>query len=302
MTLNIPCLSVLERWWTASARLRKPLLLAALALFVAGTLWATAHLGISADRIDGVTFLMLLSLSPASLAYSGIGMQLMARAAGVSIPFGKSIVISAMAILAEMLPLPGGAVVRTGALMKAGVGLGKGSALVLLAAILWIALGALGAGLAVIRLNAAAGWALVSIGTAGSVIATACLGRLSGWRLACLMLVHRLSGIALIALRLYLAFGVLGIVFPFVQTMPFVLATMAGSAAAIAPAGLGVSEALAALAATAMAVSPAAAFLAVGLDRVVHLLLSAAITSCSLMRAQGGNAAPFFPRKVKPSP
>ena len=115
------------------------------------------------------------------------------------------------------------------------------------------------------------------------------------------MLIHRLSGLALIALRLYLAFGVLSVAVPFAQTMPFVLATIAGSAAAIAPAGLGISEALAALAATAMAVSPAAAFLAVGLDRIVHLLLSAAIAFYSLMRTPGGNRAPFLSEEAKPS-
>ena len=292
----------LERWWTRSAQFRKPLLLATLAVFAAGTAWSICHMGINPKRIDGVAFIMLLCLSPVSVGYSGVGMQLMARAAGTSIPFGRSIVTSAVALLAEVLPVPGGAVVRTGALMKAGVGLGKGSTLVLLAALLWIALGALGAGLAVIGPNTVAGWTLVSIGIAGSITATGWLCWLSGWRLACLMLIHRLSGLTLIAFRLYLAFGVLGLAVPFAQTMPFVLATIAGSAAAIAPAGLGISEALAALAATAMVLSPAAAFLAVGLDRIVHLLLSAVIAFSSLMRAPGGNRAPFFPKKAKSSP
>lgn len=292
---------ILQGWWNWSAQFRKPLLLAALTVFATGTAWAACHMGISLKRMDGVAFIMLFCLSPVSLGYSGLGMQLMAQAAGTSIPFGRSIVTSAIAILAEMLPIPGGAVVRTGALMKAGVGLGRGSALVLLAALLWMALGALGAGLAVIRTNTVAGWTLVSIGIVGSVTVAGWLCWLSGWRFACLMLTHRLSGLALIALRLYLAFGVLGVVVPFAQTMPFVLATIAGSAAAIAPAGLGVSEALAALAATAMAVSPAAAFLAVGVDRIVHLLLSAAIAFCSLICAPGQRRASFSPQKAKPS-
>ncbi|EPR18240.1 hypothetical protein M527_13430 [Sphingobium indicum IP26] len=292
---------ILQGWWNWSAQFRKPLLLAALAVFAAGTAWAACNLGIGPKQINGVALIMLLCLSPVSLGYSGLGMQLMARAAGTSIPFGRSIVTSAIAILAEVLPVPGGAVVRTGALMKAGVGLGRGSILVLLAALLWITLGALGAGLAVIRLNTVAGWTLVSIGVAGSITVTGWLCWLSGWPLACLMLTHRLSGLALIAFRLYLAFGVVGVAVPFTQTMPFVLATIAGSAAAIAPAGLGVSEALAAVAATAMAVSPAAAFLAVGLDRIVHLLLSAAIAFCLLVRSPGGNRAPYLPRKAKPS-
>lgn len=284
MNAHFPKMPILDAWRNRSLRFHKPLLALAIAIFTAGTIWSVRDLQLSAQQFDGTALVMLFCLSPLSLAYSGVGLQLMARAAGTRISFGKSIVTSAIAILAETLPIPGGAIVRTGALMKAGAGLGTGAGLVLLTAVLWIMLGALGAGLALLGSNTSAGWTLVVVGIGGTFVSLGCLWRQSGILLALLIFVHRLSGIVLVAFRLYLAFRVLGVTFPFVQSMPFVLAMIAGSAASIAPAGLGISEALAALAAATVAVPPAAAFLAVGLDRLVHLVASAGVSIQPFMK------------------
>lgn len=296
--------SLLEAWRNWTRRFHKPLLAAALAVFGAGTVWAIDNLGISVDQIHAPAIALLIALSPLTLAHSALGLQLMAWGADTSIPFSTAIKTSAVAILAEALPLPGGAIVRTGALMKAGAGLGQGSAMVILAAVLWIALGALGAGIAFLGVKPTAGWALAGLGLTGSALSMGWLWRKAGWRLALLMMAHRLSGIGLIAVRLYLAFAVVGAVFPLIWAMPFVLATIAGSAAAIAPAGLGVSEGLAAVAAPTVGVLPAAAFLAVGIDRIVYLLLSAIVAFHSLLnvaskrgvRQATEGRAPYAPR------
>jgi len=292
METVFPKLQILDAWRSWSVRYHKPLLALAMAIFVAGSIWSIRSLELPAQQLNGMALAMLVCMSPLSLVYSGVGLQLMAKTAGTRISFGKSVVTSALAILAEALPIPGGAIVRTGALMKAGVGLGEGAGLVLLTAVLWIMLGALGAGLAILGSAKAAGWVLVAVGLVGTLGSAGWLWRQAGAKLALLLLVHRLSGIVLIAVRLYLAFLVLGLTIPVVQTLPFVLALIAGSAAAIAPAGLGISEALAALAATAVAVPPAAAFLAVGLDRVVNLLASGAIALVPLMKVR---TAPMHP-------
>lgn len=286
MTPALPKLQVLAAWRSWSQRFQKPLLALALALFVAGSIWSIRSLQLPLQQLNGTALAMLLGLSPLTMVYSGLGLQLMARAAGTRIAMGPSITTSALANLAEALPLPGGAIVRTGALMKAGAGLGEGAGLVLLTAVLWIMLGALGAGLAVLGTAQTAGWALAGLGLIGTLVSTGWLWRQAGPLLTLLILLHRLSGIALIALRLYMAFLVLGLTVPFVQSLPLVLALIAGSAAAIAPAGLGISEALAALAATAVAVPPAAAFLAVGLDRVMNMLASGAVALVPLMQAR----------------
>ncbi len=289
----------LTEWRDRLRTVRIPIVLLACTLFIVGMAWSIRNLGLSPERINVTALVLLLCLSPFSLMHSGLGLQIMARAAGSRISFGKSITTSAVAILAETLPIPGGAIVRTRALMKAGVKLGKSSTLVLLTAALWIALGALGAGLATLGTNKIAGWALVAFGLGGSIVFTSYLWWQSGWYRALLMLAHRLSGIALVALRLCLAFRVLGVPLSFLHAMPFVLATIAGSAAAIVPAGLGVSEALAALAAKALVVPPAAGFLAVGIDRIVHLVISAVVSFHTALKPMAQFDAALDPRGLR---
>jgi uncharacterized membrane protein YbhN (UPF0104 family) len=186
-------------------------------------------------------------------------------------PIRRATIISAYAYLAELLPLPGGAVIRTGALVRAGGTLRDSSMLVLLTAVLWVALAMMGAGLTLVPTSIGLAWPLMLIGTIGVGGVLQWLWAKAGYRTALLTLVHRIAGIAITALRLKFAFAALGVSIGLIETFPFVLALLMGSASSIAPAGLGVSEALAALAATTGQIPPATAFLAVGIDRLMCL-------------------------------
>lgn len=275
---------VIETWRIWAQTFHKPLLLMALSVFMAGIMWSMQATGVSPAKMHWWSLAMLISMAPASLFYSGFGLQLMAKAAGVNIPLKQAAYTSAVAILADVLPLPGSAIIRTHALMKAGARLTQGSLLVFVTAILWIALGVLGAGFALLNDHNESAWFLIAIGLASSSLTCGYLWQKSGKVLTFLTLFHRLMGIALIALRLHLAFRVFGTPLPILQIMPIVLATIAGSASAIAPAGLGVSEALAALAANATNIPPGAAFLAVGADRFIHIFVSWLATASPLFR------------------
>lgn len=253
------------------ARWRGPLFGASLVLFGGGAWYAVQLLGLKGSDLAPLPLTVLLALAPLSLLYAGLGMLLLARSAGVAMPLGRATALSAWATLAEALPLPGGAMVRAGALMAAGTGLAQSSALVLANALLWISLAALGCGL-VLTSHGLPGALLLALGGgAGSIITLGWLWQSAGTGLALQTLAHRLSGMALIAVRLQLAFLALGVIVPLADTLPFALANIAGSAASIAPAGLGISETLAAAAAGTVKVAPAAAFLAVGLDRLICL-------------------------------
>jgi uncharacterized protein (TIRG00374 family) len=89
-------------------------------------------------------------------------------------------------------------------------------------------------------------------------------------------LAHRFIGIVLLSARLFLAFQAIGVALPFIKAFPVTLAIIAGSAASITPGGLGISEVLGALIASVVQVAPAAAFLAIGLDRLIFLVASGA--------------------------
>lgn len=270
------------------ARWRGPLLGGAMALFAAGAWLSFRQLGLAPAELQTSHLLVQILIAPLSVLYAGIGMLLLGRSAQVAMPLGKATALSAWATLAEALPLPGGAMVRAGALMAAGTGLAQSSALVMVNALLWISLAAFGCGLVLLGHGLTGAVLLALGGAAGSALTLAWLVRSAGTALALQTVAHRLSGMALIAVRLHFAFLTLGVVVPLADTLPFALANIAGSAASIAPAGLGISETLAAAAAGTVKVAPGAAFLAVGLDRLICLAASAVL---ALATARQRNAA-----------
>jgi len=257
----------LQRW-------RLPLTIAAAALFAGGAWLSFRGLGLGLSDLNLRPALVQFALAPLSVLYAGIGMVLLARSADVTMGLGKATSLASWATVAEVLPLPGGAMVRAAALMAAGTALGRSSVLVLVNAVLWISLAALGCGAVLLGHGLHAAGALALAGAAGSAITITWLMRCAGPAVAMQTVAHRLAGMTLIAVRLHFAFAVLGVAVPLADTLPFALSNIAGSAASIAPAGLGIGEALAAAAAGTVNVAPGAAFLAVGLDRLVCLAAS----------------------------
>lgn len=251
-----------------------PLLVLATMLFVVGGWYSFRQFDVALSELRLAPLALLVATGPVTLLYSGLGLYLMSRSVGTALPLRRAVTLSTYANLAEALPLPGGAIVRTGALVASGAGLKTSSVLVLLSAVLWIAIACLGCGLALIAHGHPAALLLSLIGLCGSGLAAGWLVVRAGWRNALLTFGHRVAGMALISARLHLAFMVLGRSLPLADALPFALANVAGSAASIAPAGLGISELLAAGVASTVAVAPAAAFLAVGIDRLIALASS----------------------------
>jgi hypothetical protein len=260
------------------------LLAAALAVFATGAWLSFRQLGIAPGQLRGWPLLVQAMLAPLSLVYAGVGLVLLVRTVPAELPLPKATALAAWATLAEALPLPGGAMVRGGVLVAAGTGLGRSSALVLANALLWISLAALGCGLVLLSHGLTAAVLLALGGASGTALTFAWLTRQAGLGLSLQTVLHRLSGMALIAVRLHFAFLTLGVVVPLADTLPFALANIAGSAASIAPAGLGISEALAAAAAGTVSIAPGAAFLAVGLDRLICLAASGALAFAAFRR------------------
>jgi hypothetical protein len=264
-------LTVFGQWLRT---VRVPLLIAGAALFLLGAWWSFGQLRLSAADIQLRYFALLVLMMPISLLYSGIGLKIIARSGGVRMPLGQATTIACHASLAEALPLPGGAIVRSGALMTRGVGLVRSVALVTANAILWIALAAVGAGIAILPFSNVGALSLLVTGVGGVAVILGWLAWKAGFRIALYSLIHRIAGIVLLSMRLYLAFQAIGVALPLVKAFPFTLTTIAGSASSITPAGLGISELLAALMANVVQLMPGAAFLAVGLDRLLFLISS----------------------------
>lgn len=240
-------------------------------------------------RISELEWLPLAQLAvlfvPLTLLHAAWGMRLLARCAGVEMSWATGYRASALAVVAEVLPLPGGAMVRAGALIQAGSKLASSTLLVTGTAILWIALAACGAGLALAAFGNPGGWAIALGGSACAVAILIWLNRLAGPGVMLMTLFHRLVGLLLIAIRLQLSFAAVRFAVDLGGTMPFAFASIAGSASALVPGGLGISELLAALIAQATPIDPGAGLLAVTFNRLIGLAASAVICSAIMLPA-----------------
>lgn len=258
-----------RRWWLISATL----------LFFVGCFISLRQLDFDFSDIRALpAALIFFVMSPLALAYGGIGLLLLSRGAGHHLSFAQAFRVNCGAQLAEILPIPGGAIVRTGALVAAGAGTGKSVALVALGAVLWVAVAASGAVLALLSMTGDDRFAFVGLAVAVVLVATLFqLVRLAGVRVTIALGLHRVIGCLITAARVALAFAAIGAPMPIATAFVFSLATIAGSAASIAPAGLGLSELFGAAIATAIGVDPFVAFLAIAVNRLLGLLANGAI-------------------------
>jgi len=264
------------RMRAAIKQYKTPLLAFAIVIFAAGSVWSFASLGISFAEIDLLALaLLIIPMGVVLLVYSGLSLMLLAHIAGVRIGFFDSLRVSAHAQMAEALPLPGGAIVRSAALISAGSSVPRSAALVVSTGIMWIALACTAAGTMMVSTVPLAGWTLIGGGAlvlSGTFLHLSWVG---GTQNALLVLLLRVVGLGLAAIRLWLAFAVILIVMPIPATFPYAFAAIAGSASALVPGGLGVGEALGALMADALGKAPEAAFLAVAINRIAQFLSTA---------------------------
>lgn len=251
------------------ARLRVPLLVLALAIFIGGAALSIDRLSLRpSDLVATPLLLLALGVVPLAIAYSSVNMMLMGKAVGAPIGFVEGLRVSVFAQVAELLPIPGGAIVRTAALMNRGAGTLRSTGVVLAFALLWVSVAAVGGGMALLG-TGFAGQALLVSGVAGAVAICWWLTARFGWRIALPALILRVLGIALVSVRTVLAFAAIGLALSWSDSLAFAFGIILGSAASIVPAGLGIGEGISALLAVPLAVAPEAAFLAVGLARLV---------------------------------
>jgi hypothetical protein len=260
-----------------------------------------AGIGISLDALElrwrhvsvGPVLLILGLLGPLALAVSSLSLQLSARAVGRRIGFRDGVAISAIGSVAELLPLPGGAMVRGAALMRAGAGLGESTWIVMLTALLTLSMAAALASVPLLGAGSAVGYLLLAGGLGGTLAAAGWIGRRAGAAVVLAMLAVRLGLLAVGVAQLSAAFAAIGLAVAPIDAAVFVVASSLGATVAIVPAGLGVSETIAAALALLVEIPAPAAFLAVALTRVLGLCASGAIALALVwMPARRGTGKP----------
>lgn len=262
--------------------LRLPATLIGAALLVGGCYWAVSRLDLDpGDLRLGPLLMNLIVVQTIILAIAATTLRISARVIGRALTFRTALNTVAYANFAEILPLPGGALVRGAALMQSGASLGHATSIVTLTAILTLALLISLSSAALILLGTPEAWVTLAVALAALIGTLAMIWRRAGARLALAVLGIRLVTAAAGATSIYLALSALSEPGNWIEAALLTVAASLGSAVAVIPAGLGISESIAAGLAALTSVPPAAAFLAVALHRALGLLASLGIIAVS---------------------
>jgi len=249
-------------------------------VLVGGVTWSVNSLDLKPEALTLRPFLLnLLIAAPLNLLVAAYTLQLSAQVLDRDLPNRGAVGAVARANVAELLPLPGGALVRGAALMSVGAGLAESARIVTITAILTLCMTVAFSAMALVMLGRPLGWIVVGAGLIGAVGVLTVIGRQAGVVLTAKLFAIRLVTIAVGLTTLFLSFQALGAQISLTEVALFVVSTTLGSSVSIVPAGLGVNEAIAAGLAAMVTAPPAAAFLAVALNRAIGLLAGAAIAA-----------------------
>ena len=248
-------------------------------MFICAAAFFAAGAGLSLysqpDIFDGLVWRAVAGVAavgvPLTICLNAVEFRFVGRAIGQSMPFARSLEVTVLGTAANMLPLPGAALVRIAALKAGGARYIRGTAATLLAALIWIAvsLAYAGAWIAVISpgilslLFMGGGAALLLICGVAAVRLKVGLGS------ACTIFLVRTALVLLDAGRLALCLIALNAGAGFAQASAFAAASALGSAVSIIPGGLGIREAATAALAPFIGVSVATGFLTATLNRLI---------------------------------
>ncbi len=263
-------------------------------LFLGGAYYAVqAH----PELLQNVSWRHVIILTvigaPAMILTGALEMFVLTKTAGATISFYNCLRLSIAGTAANILPLPGGAIIRTAAMSSNGASLGLASGVTILSGALWVCVAFVAAGLALISFHMIA--ALLFMGAALAVgVGAAYFAHKAKLSFSYVVTIGALKIIIVMteAARYFLAFAALGVDVTIGQALVLSAATVAGAMIAIAPAGLGVREGAAAFLASLVAIAPAAGFLASALNRIsMYCVLGVIVLASSFFRIEKAPAS-----------
>jgi hypothetical protein len=230
---------------------------------------------------------LVLVATPSTLILNAVQYRVMASALDHDIGLRSAMRVSIAATLVNYLPIPapGGIAVRTAALARRGSTIRSAISINAVTGLLWAGLAAVIAGVALLpEPDLARRGALVAAGGGVAVVASGVLVRRTGprWRRTFVEMVLTQAGLVLTSgIRVWLSLAAIGQAASLGAALAISCSTVVAAMVGIAPAGLGLREAIAGGLAAAVDVPVAAAVAASAVDRVasqVGLLLCAPFT------------------------
>lgn len=240
--------------------------------------------------------LALVAVPLASLA-NGLEYAVAARVGGQEVPVGEALEVSVLSSAANLLPLPGAALVRVRAMRRGGSSYRRALAVTVLVGGAWLATSlALAGGLLTARRSGEGGdLAAVAVlvgGLAGLALAAVAVHRLApvgrAPALAAELLAVEVLAVAVAALRYLLVLRALDLDVALEQAVALSVASVLASALGFVPGGLGLREALAGVIAGLVGLPVATGVLAAAVDRLVGLPVLAVLSAGILARGGAG--------------
>lgn len=264
-----------------SDSVRRGALLVAAVVFVVGLVVALDRQPIAwADLAWWPLALLFLIAVPASLLFNCIEFMLSVRLTGSHIDFKNAMETTVIGSAANLLPIPGSALVKVARMKALGVSYRHGLSMTALTAVVWLGTSFLYAGgwLFATDLKPWVPLVVSGAGAVGLMVAVGAAGRVYGrWGTIVLMVLVRLLLVVVDAMRLLLAAWALSLSATFLQTSVLSASSFLGATVSIVPAGLGIRELFAAAIGPAVGVSVGVAYLVTALNRIAGLALVAPI-------------------------
>lgn len=227
----------------------------------------------------GPLALVVLVLTPATMLANAAELQAMAAGTATRrLRWSEAIEVVVLATAANLLPVPGAALVRLQALRTRGATL-RASALINLAgAGLWLGTGLIVAGA---LLGGVGGLSAVAVGFAAGAAGIVLVARAARpgrfVSTTVLLAAAELSVTVLHGLRLLTVLVALGVDLELTQALVIGVSAPLSAAAGVFPAGIGIAEALSGLLAPLVALPVAAGVAATGLNRIIGLAVTAPV-------------------------
>ncbi len=254
---------------------RVVILLAAIGFVLGLYLSYRAHPELLANPNWGSIALVAIIGVPVILILNALELQVSANLIGQQFSFSQAAEVTVIGSAANMLPLPGGTMVRVAALKIAGASLKRSSAVTLLVSGLWVGIAFIYSGIWICSLEITSlqlGFLFIAVGIAAFLVCVVLSIRLSKKPIVLGQLtLIKLALVVVDATRIFVCFLALGYSASYAQASALAVSSVMGAAVSVVPAGLGIREGVAALLGPVVALSAASAFLAASLNRIIGL-------------------------------
>ena len=288
-----PLISLRTRAEAATARVPRWVWGVALLLLFVTAAWVSAtRLDVDAASFRAELIVVAIVFGvPLTVLANTLEYRHSALAVGTYVPFMHAGRVAILATAANLLPLPGGALVRIAALKRSGVGTVQATGVTAAIGVVWVAVALVVAGTALSTTLRGIGALLVGGGLTTILMALVWARRLPDLprpvRWMARLLAIELTSVMASALRLSLALAALGMGFRVRDGGVLAISGVISNSVGIIPAGLGLKEAITAGLAALLALPAGVGFVVSVLDRAIGLVGHGILAVPLLMERRG---------------